>query len=38
MTKFPVKDDTDDDEDVVDDCEEDDAEKNSNLKDQQNHV
>ena len=38
MTQFAVEDDTDDDQDVVDDCEEDDGYQDNTLQNQHNHV
>lgn len=38
MTQFAVEDDTDDDQNVVDDCEEDDGYQDNTLQNQYNHV
>ena len=38
MSQFAVEDDTDDDQDVIDDCEEDDGYKDNTLQNQHNHV
>ena len=38
MSQFAVEDDTDDDQDVVDDCEEDDGDQDNALQNQHNHA